>query len=70
VNMPTAVAPNEPSMCAPIATKAQPNCASPNRLTTSEENVENVVSPPRKPVMTNNLASGGKFSFQCEECHR
>jgi hypothetical protein len=27
--------------------KAQPNCASPKRLTTSDENVENVVSPPR-----------------------
>jgi hypothetical protein len=49
VNIPTPVAAKDPSMCAPIAAKAQPNCASPKRLTTSDENVENVVSPPRNP---------------------
>jgi hypothetical protein len=45
-NIPTPVAAKYPSMCAPIAAKAQPNCASPKRLTTSDENVENAAVDP------------------------
>ena len=59
VRMPSAVSVSEPARCAPMAAIAQPTCDCESRPTTSAENVENVVRPPRKPVITKSRASGG-----------
>src|SRR5207253_2361143 len=61
--MPANVMTIEPMRCAPAAPRAhsaRPCCMS---VTTSAENVENVVSPPQKPVMTDkrhSAASAGR----------
>ena len=70
VNIPSAVAPKEPSIWAPIATKAQPNWTWPDKVTTCEENVENLVRPPTKPVLMKSRASGGSSVFSAKERYR
>ena len=58
VSMPSNVRQTDPSTCTVIAPMAHPNLLSCNRETISAENVENVVSPPKKPVMINKRISG------------
>jgi hypothetical protein len=63
VAMPANVASTEPARCAPAAANAQaarPCCSS---VTISAENVENVVSPPQKPVITSSRHSGARALY-------
>src|SRR6267143_1873870 len=60
--MPAKVMRMEPATCAPISTTVQPNCWRPSSVAASPEKVENVVSPPRKPVVMSKRASGGSAS--------
>ena len=43
-------------------TAVHPNCCLLISVTASAENVEKVVSPPRKPVAANNRTSGGRLA--------
>src|SRR3954454_2249973 len=49
----------EPTRCVTVCNSAHPTWPVCNNAVASAENVEKVVSPPRKPVMTNNRTSGG-----------
>jgi len=53
----------EPSTCAPIVANDQPISRRINRVTVSAENVENVVRPPRKPVIEASRSAGGIDAF-------
>ena len=61
--MPANVSSNEPTKCVPIATNAVPFLPDCIKTTTSAENVENVVSPPQNPVVTNKRHSGAKAGY-------
>ena len=56
--MPRIVMSSDPARCAPISATAHPYCCLESRPTASAEKVENVVSPPRKPVMMKRRHSG------------
>src|SRR6266480_1501023 len=60
--MPAKVMTMEPTTCAPTSAAVQPNCWRPRSVVASPEKVENVVSPPRKPVVMSRRASGGSAS--------
>ena len=58
VCMPSMVIINEPPRWAAMMTMLQAYCPRASSVTVSAENVENVVSPPRKPVMMSRRHSG------------
>src|SRR3989442_9263496 len=60
--MPAKVMAMEPTTCAPTSAAVQPSCWRPSSVAASPEKVENVVSPPRKPVVISKRASGGSAS--------
>ena len=60
VAIPIAVSANDPNKCTPAEAQAQANCPRSSKVTTSAENVEKVVSPPRNPVTQSSRHSGGR----------
>src|SRR2546422_258975 len=60
--MPAKVMTMEPTTCAPTSAAVHPSCWRPSSVAASPEKVENVVSPPRKPVVMSKRASGGSAS--------
>src|SRR5438552_14641394 len=60
--MPAKVMTMEPTTCAPTSAAVHPSCWRPSSVAASPEKVENVVSPPRKPVVISKRASGGSAS--------
>ena len=60
VAIPIAVSANEPNKCTLAEAQAQANCPRSSKVTTSAENVEKVVSPPKNPVTQSKRHSGGR----------